>query len=99
VGDTQTFTTLVAQNGKRVGRLHVHCVATKPGTDRSAQALCTGVFRLNNGMISLATVFAGRRNPTASVTGGTGAYSGARGEVTSVHNRNGTDTDTLHLLP
>jgi hypothetical protein len=99
VGDTQTFTVRVAQQGKPVGRLHVHCVVTMPGTERSGRALCTGVFRLNNGMISVATVLAGARNPTAVVNGGTGAYVGARGTLTSVSHRNGGDTDTLQLLP
>lgn len=100
VGDifAQSFR-IADQQGNRVGRLHQECVITVPGTARKARAVCTAVLALKDGKISAALALIGEDNPTAAVTGGTGAYAGARGTVTSVGNRDGSSTDTFQLLP
>lgn len=101
VGDLLVFSSPIAdQQGSRVGRLHVQCVVSVPGTSRTAEQVCTGVFRLKDGLIGVAAALAGEPTTvSAIVTGGTGAYEGARGTLTSVSHRNGSSTDTLHLLP
>jgi hypothetical protein len=100
VGDIFALSGRIAdQQRNRVGTLHEQCVVTVPGTPRNAQAICTAVLALKDGQISAVFALVGERNPTASVTGGTGAYAGARGTVTSVSNPDGSSTDTFQLLP
>lgn len=101
VGDLEVFSLPVAdQQGHRHGRLDGQCVATRPGTPRVHEEFCTAAFRLNDGRISLATAQIGESSTfVAAVTGGTGAYEGARGTLTSIMSKSGRSTDTLHLLP
>jgi allene oxide cyclase-like protein len=101
VGDMFVFSSRIAdQQGTRVGKLHVQCVVTVPGALRSAESVCTGVFRLTDGLISVVTAIVGEPTTvSAVVTGGTGTYAGARGTLTSVSHKNGSSTDTLQLLP
>jgi hypothetical protein len=80
------------------GRLHFQCTVTKGGTQRRADALCTGVYRLRDGQVSLATVVHGNASATGAVTGGDGAYAGARGTFRS-HNTSTGANDTITLLP
>ena len=88
-----------ATNRTRRGRSHVHCTVTRGGTEKRADALCTGVFALGDGQISLVTVLHG--NPeviSGIVTGGDGAYTGARGTFRSQNTRTGAN-DNITLLP
>jgi hypothetical protein len=99
-GDMTVLSTPVFDETNRTprGRLHVQCTATRGGTEKRADQLCTGVYRLSDGQISLITVLHG--NPkviTGSVTGGDGAYAGARGTFRSQTTRTGA-TDTITLL-
>jgi hypothetical protein len=83
-----------------VGRLHVQCVVTVGGKVNRATTICTGALHLTDGLISLVAVVAGDPTTvTATITGGTLAYEGARGDFASVQHKNNTSTDTLHLLP
>jgi hypothetical protein len=100
-GDVEAFSSVVANaQGERVGRIHVGCLVTVGGKPSNAAAICTGALRLKDGLISLvAPVIGAPRTIAATITGGTGNYEGARGDFTTVSHRNGTSTDTLHLLP
>ncbi|MDQ3850348.1 MAG: hypothetical protein M3296_07020 [Actinomycetota bacterium] len=76
------------------------------GTDRGVctlvgkQGLCTVVARLSRGTLTVEGVLAERsRNAPLAITGGTGAYNGARGTalITDVNER--TTNVTVNLLP
>jgi hypothetical protein len=85
-------------NRSRVGRLHVQCVTTKGGTEKRAEALCTGAYRLRNGQISVVAVLHGTpRLVRGIVTGGNGAFAGARGTFRSRTTKTGAK-DTITLL-
>jgi hypothetical protein len=99
-GDREVFSIPVAdQQGRRVGRLDGDCVIVRPGTHRAHEELCTGTYRLRDGVITVATAFIGETARfSAAVTGGTGAYENASGTVRSVTTTRGT-TDTVRLAP
>jgi hypothetical protein len=99
-GDFFAFSSPVADpTGKRVGRLDVQCVITAGKVFRRARQTCHGAFSLPGGQITLqASVVGEAKTVVAAVTGGTGTYNGARGELTSVTRRHGSD-DTIQLLP
>jgi hypothetical protein len=91
---------LYDEAGVRQGTAHVSCVGTRGGTIDKAVFLCTGTFKLNDGTIGLSTVFVGQSDERiAAVTGGTGAYEGARGSITSEFGPDGNRIHTVHLLP
>jgi hypothetical protein len=101
VGDTFAFNSPVFDQARttRRGVLSVRCTVTSPGKESKAETECTGVFRLNDGMISLATTIKGSpKTVTAAVTGGTGAYVGARGSLTSMTVKGGSE-DTITFAP
>ena len=88
-----------ATDRTRLGRVHIHCTITKGGSERRADALCTGVYRLRDGQISLAaTIHGNAQNVAGAVTGGDGAYAGAHGTFRSHSTRAGAN-DTITLLP
>jgi hypothetical protein len=72
----------------------------KPGLVQSgAVFLCTAVAHLADGDLYLETRFTPVNGPSdvrGAVTGGTGAYLGARGEFTMVGS---PSTDTFTILP
>jgi hypothetical protein len=98
-GDSLIFANkLTDASGKAAGTLVASCdVATQPNT-----LLCTGVWKLANGTLTgtaLGTLTG--RTTTIAITGGTGAYEGARGSITSVARSNADNApsdDTIHLL-
>jgi hypothetical protein len=98
-GDMFVFTrSLYDESAKKVGGVTAKCTVTPVRTT----TLCEGVFALADGSIfgsglskdsSLKTVIA--------ISGGTGAYEGARGTITTVnrsHANNAPADDTIHLL-
>jgi hypothetical protein len=101
IGDIESFSARVADaSGNVVGGLDAHCVVSRAGTGLTHEDSCVGGFHLKDGVIALAV--AGRVDtPTTviAIVGGTGAYNGARGTMTSVSHKNGGATDTLELLP
>jgi hypothetical protein len=99
-GDVLAFSSPVADpSGNRVGRVDVQCAVTSGRSFRTARQVCHGAFDLADGAISLAaTVVGDPKTVVAPVTGGTGAYAGARGQLTSVNQRRGSN-DTIELLP
>jgi hypothetical protein len=97
-------TVLDATGATKVGRLRGRCsfvkVAKKP--DESV-GLCDTIYVLRDGTITVSATFAFDRAPhSLAVTGGTGAYEGARGSAVSTDRpgRNNPLSDTtIHLLP
>jgi hypothetical protein len=87
-------------NTTRRGTLHIVCLATRGGTIGRASFQCNGTAVLREG--SLAVNFGGRFSDQAivAVTGGTGAYEGRRGSITSKERPGGKlSDDTIHLVP
>jgi hypothetical protein len=101
-GDVEVESVTVADpQGAHVGRAAAYCVLTRPGVVRRHEEECTVSYRLTDGTITVADLFAGSETSdwTAAIVGGTGAYDGARGTLKSVTGSNGSRTDTLQLLP
>jgi hypothetical protein len=63
-----------------------------------ARPVCTGAFTLRDGTLFVDAADLGAKSTQGAVTGGTGAYVGARGTFTSVSTKTGTN-DTITLLP
>ncbi len=103
-GDLHVFTSRVFNEANaRVGRLYAHCVAVRGGRT-FVQALfhCSGTFALRDGTIVVNAAFRGNQDDEEvplAVTGGTGAYQGARGSVTVRSLPRGRMENTVHLLP
>ena len=86
-------------SNKRVGAIYGHCLK-EPG--KNGVFDCQGDAKLQGGTLSVSalTTESSLRNVIA-ITGGTGAYEGARGSIVSVdrsHADNSPSDDTVHLL-
>jgi hypothetical protein len=94
---------LYADSGERAGSLHIVCTATVSGQESHTRFQCQGTVRLADGTLALAALI--ERHPDKdvdhiAVVGGTGAYEGARGTMTSTPRSKGNITDdVIHLLP
>ena len=89
--------------GRRVGRLSAACAVVRGGrTFVQARFQCGATVILRDGTLTVSGAFSGDQrdeNVLTAVTGGTGAYEGARGSV-SQRNLPGSRTEnTIHLLP
>ena len=87
--------------GGKTGELRATCLIEHkaPASDAGfgkAKPLCTGAFVLNDGTIFVQTVEGGK-NVHGAVTGGTGAYTGARGTFSSTTTKTGND-DVVTLV-
>ena len=87
--------------GDRAGRIEAACGAVKPARALGAGAgyLCTGVAHLADGdlfLVARITPVDGPSDDRGVVTGGTGAYLGARGDFTMIGR---PSTDTFNILP
>ena len=100
LGDQSVFANPLVDSAKhRAGRIEAVCTAVKPGSfERGSIFLCQGVAHLADGDLFLAARFSPKPNVNVhgALTGGTGAYDGARGSFTS-HGE--PSTDTFHILP
>jgi hypothetical protein len=101
IGDILAFSNPIFDESRthRLGISSAQCIATRPGKIAAATYACSGTFALNDGTITIAALQRGE--PTTqllAVTGGTGAYDGARGTIVSRTLKNGTE-DTITLLP
>jgi hypothetical protein len=77
---------LLDRHGKRVGVIDATFVTTATGTDakHDGSEQLTGTLRLADGQIAvLGTVGAYDRTTHVAIIGGTGRYTGARGDVTA----------------
>jgi hypothetical protein len=94
--------TLADAAGARLGTSHLVCAITDPrGAIQRSILQCTGTWRLRDGTLSFAVAdaLASDRTVTAAITGGTGAYAGARGEAVSRPTGEDTSDNTVRLLP
>lgn len=84
---------------KRAGTIHGNCVVTSGGRSFERSVfLCEGVLRLRKGTLTVAGAFRGENTVRFAVTGGTGAYLGARGSFESKERRHKLTLDTIRLV-
>ena len=99
VGDEFIFSSpMYDESGARAGTVVFHCVIA-PGKSRTTD--CSGNAKLKDGTITVAGRASDSQTTVVAITGGTGAYEGARGSVTSVDRTsadNSPSDDTVHLL-
>jgi hypothetical protein len=99
-GDQDLFTGSLTRNGKRVGSMAGSCQAVRFGA-RSAVQLCEFDLRFGSSQIATrGTVVAGRNGPgtfTLPITGGTGKYLAATGQVTATASNDATLPITVQL--
>jgi hypothetical protein len=89
---------LQTTGGKPAGSVDLICTATRPGHFPKVSVPCIGIAKVAAGTVSFSGIVTLDKNKqTLAVTGGTGAYEGARGTITSVGDKN--STDTVKLLP
>jgi Dirigent-like protein len=85
---------LTARDGSKAGTLHAVCTVTDPRSSLDTAIFhCNGSYLLRRGTLALSATapIAVAKTFRIAVTGGTGAYAGARGTVIS---RRGHDPDT-----
>ncbi|HEV7669720.1 MAG TPA: dirigent protein [Thermoanaerobaculia bacterium] len=96
-GDVLTFANEVfdAANEKKIGSDQGFCVRTAPGTSWE----CLWTLVLSDGQITVEGPFLDAGDSVLAVTGGTGAYQGAGGEM-KLHSRDakGTEYDFRYEL-
>ncbi len=103
-GDSFVISAVVTDAaGARKGTFDATCTTTAAG--RNGRAVCHGGYSLREGALYLTTIFknSSEGDVSGAVTGGTRAYTGARGTFVSV-DRDGNaggdpSDDTLALLP
>ena len=91
---------LTGRDGARAGTLHAVCTVTDPRSSvETAIFQCNGSYVLRRGTLAVSAIgpVAGASTLRIAVTGGTGAYAGARGTVVSHRGRSGSRTDTVRL--
>ncbi|WP_205697560.1 dirigent protein [Conexibacter sp. SYSU D00693] len=99
-GDVLAFTNPVADaGGRRIGRSHTSCVTTT-GARRFERSTitCTAVVTLQDGTLTVVgSLSPGASRSEGAITGGTGAYTGARGVYASKPSRSGSDVTATVL--
>ena len=94
LGDYVIFHDLLSSHGKQVGDEGGTC----PIVDATEGLIhCTGTMRLPGGQIAFQGLTTAAPTKELAVTGGTGRYQGAGGEVTLVELGDGTGTLTVRL--
>lgn len=94
-GDIITFTQKLFTNATQehmIGTDEAYCIRTVPDTSR----VCTGIFYLRNGTITITGPESVEPHSLA-ITGGTGRWRGARGEIALVPNGELEDHMTFHV--
>ena len=101
LGDTFALkSALLTRSMKPAGTLFATCTVTSGG--RNAISTCYGTFALKGGQLAgITTIRVNGRVTRIAIVGGTGAYEGVRGEVTSISRGQNSpfSDDTIHLLP
>jgi hypothetical protein len=94
-GDMFIFSANLKRHGTRVGDLNAKCTLMLHN-----HLVCDGVFRLPGGTLT-GEAFQANSNSNGTtriaITGGTGAYRGASGEVVSIPVNNNINRDIFHL--
>jgi allene oxide cyclase-like protein len=103
-GDMHVFTSrLFDEANRRVGRLDAQCITVRGGrTFVQARFQCSATITLRDGTIAVNTAFRGNQRDEdvlSAVTGGTGAYEGARGSISQRNLPRGRTENTVHLFP
>ncbi|HET7476258.1 MAG TPA: hypothetical protein VFJ97_09600 [Dermatophilaceae bacterium] len=95
VGDSVIEQETLFQGGRRIGHDTLQCTAIHGPPAFEFQ--CVGTLVLSKGQVTLqgATDFSSIR---MAVTGGTGSYQGAHGELVVHGTDTTTDNDVLHLV-
>lgn len=93
---------LYDESGRRAGSLHIVCIATVSGQEVQAKFQCNGTAQLADGTLAISALSERRADQDVdhiAVVGGTGAYRGARGTMTTTPRSGNTSGDVIHLLP
>jgi hypothetical protein len=92
-----SISTLRNVDGARVGKGYIACTLTgRARTFESANYECTGTNKLKDGSLTFAgNLRLAARELTVAVTGGTGAYDGAAGQLV---NTSTSDTDSRQVV-
>ena len=99
-GDQLAFTNPLADgSGNVVGKLSMACTTTTGARNFMKSVItCNGVLALGDGSLTVqANVDLSNPRTTGAITGGTGAYAGARGVVVSEEVEGGSQ-DTITLV-
>ena len=84
LGDEVVFSGNLLQHGKQVGRVGVVCTFVSTQNAAKVEAQCPATATLPGGQITIQGVIVNRAlNWTLPITGGSGQYDRARGEVVS----------------
>jgi hypothetical protein len=86
VGDQFVFSEVLSRRGQDVGDSGATCTITELASYDTVTSNCVGTLRLRGGQITVQglVTFQGEDDPdrfTIAITGGTGAYRGASGEM------------------
>ena len=103
-GDMHVFTSRLFDDANtRVGRLYAQCITVRGGrTFVQASFQCNATIELRDGTLAISGAFRGNQRDEdvlTAVTGGTGAYEGARGSISQRNLPRGRMENTVHLLP
>jgi hypothetical protein len=95
-----TISRLQDGDGKRVGTGYLSCGVTRRARNTEGAIFqCSGTHKLRDGTLKLSGVakLATARVITVAVTGGTGAYAGASGELVKTATIDNTSTRVITL--
>jgi len=81
LGDDVVFSAALRQGGEWVGRLGVVCTFTSVANPDRVEAQCPGTARLQGGQITVQGLVINRQLKVLPITGGSGQYEGASGEM------------------
>lgn len=95
-GDVLVFQNPLTVSGKQIGHLEATCTATKSSKDfEKADFQCQGTYVFANGTLTASALIG--KNVEGAITGGTGAYAGARGTFKAVEKKH-VSTVTITLV-
>ncbi|HET7356294.1 MAG TPA: dirigent protein, partial [Nocardioidaceae bacterium] len=90
-GDEVIFVNKLMKGSTQVGSAQAVCIVTRPGKEPKVTAVCTGSFMLRGGQLTVATTASlSASTLEIAITGGTGKYEGASGQVTAVNHPDGS---------
>jgi hypothetical protein len=81
LGDEVVFSGNLRQGGERVGRLGIVCTFTSTARANRVEAHCPGTATLPEGQITVQGLVVNRNLKVLPITGGSGQYQGADGEM------------------